>query len=103
IHWVSAPYAIDAEIRLYEKLFTVENPTGQKGTDYKEFINPDSLKILNSCKVEPSIKNLKPFDRFQFERIGYFCIDPDTKKDSLIINKTVGLRDTWAKIQNQQQ
>lgn len=102
IHWVSGPHAIDAEIRLYEKLFTVENPTGHKGVDYKEFINPDSLKILNSCKVEPSIKNLKPFDRFQFERLGYFCIDPDTKKDSLIINKTVGLRDTWAKIQNQQ-
>jgi glutaminyl-tRNA synthetase len=102
IHWVSAPHAIDAEIRLYEKLFTVENPTGQKEVDYKDFINPDSLKILNSCKVEPSIKNLKSFDRFQFERLGYFCIDPDTKKDSLIINKTVGLRDTWAKIQNQQ-
>lgn len=102
IHWVSGPHAIDAEIRLYEKLFTVENPTGHKGVDYKEFINPDSLKILNSCKVEPSIKNLKPFDRFQFERLGYFCIDPDTKKNSLIINKTVGLRDTWAKIQNQQ-
>ncbi len=102
IHWVSGPHAIDAEIRLYEKLFTVENPTGHKGVDYKEFINPDSLKILNSCKVEPSIKNLKPFDRFQFERLGYFCIDSDTKKNSLIINKTVGLRDTWAKIQNQQ-
>jgi glutaminyl-tRNA synthetase len=103
IHWVSAPHEIDAEIRLYEKLFTVENPTGQKGADYKEFINPDSLIILNSCKVEPSIKNLKPFDRFQFERLGYFCIDPESKNDSLIINRTVGLRDTWAKIQKQQQ
>jgi len=103
IHWVSAPNAIDAEIRLYEKLFTVENPTGQKGTDYKEFINPESLKILNSSKVEPFIKNLKPFDRFQFERLGYFCIDPDTKNDTIVINRTVGLRDTWARIQKQQQ
>ena len=102
IHWVSADHAIDAEIRLYDRLFTVEDPAGQKDADYKDFINLDSLKILKKCKVDPSIKKLKPLDRFQFERRGYFCIDPDTTEDKLIINRTVSLRDTWAKIQKQQ-
>ena len=102
IHWVSASNAIDAEVRLYDRLFTVEDPAGQKNADFKDFINPDSLKILNSCKVEPLIKKLKPLDRFQFERLGYFCIDPDTIKDKIIINRAVGLRDTWAKLQQQQ-
>jgi len=99
IHWVSASKSIDAEIRLYDRLFTVDNPAGQKDVDYKEFLNPDSLKILKTCKVEPSINNLKPYDRFQFERVGYFCIDPDTNGDKLVINRTVELRDSWAKIQ----
>jgi glutaminyl-tRNA synthetase len=102
IHWVSAKHAIDAEIRLYDRLFTVEDPTGQKAADFKDFLNSDSLKILKSCKVEPLIKNLKPLDRFQFERLGYFCIDKDSVKDKLVINRTVTLRDTWAKIQQQQ-
>lgn len=102
IHWVSAAHAIDAEVRLYERLFTVEDPAGMKGKDFKEFLNPNSLEILTSCKVEPSVKKLKPLDRFQFERLGYFCIDPDTTEDKLIINRTVGLRDTWAKIQQKQ-
>ena len=87
---------------MYDRLFTVEDPAGQKDADYKDFINPDSLKILKNCKVDPILKKLKPLDRFQFERRGYFCIDPDTTKDNLVINRTVSLRDTWAKIQKQQ-
>ena len=102
IHWVSATHAIDAEIRLYDRLFTVHDPAGQKGADFKDFLNPNSLEVLKSCKVEPAVGDLKPFDRFQFERNGYFCIDPDTTNNNIVINKTVGLRDTWAKIQQQQ-
>ncbi len=100
LHWVSAIHALDAEVHLYDKLFTVENPTSQKEGDFKNYLNPDSLKILKSCKVEPAIHNLKAFDRFQFLRKGYFCIDPDTTDENLIINQTVGLRDTWSKILN---
>jgi len=102
IHWVSANHAIDAEIRLYDRLFTVEDPAGQKDGDFKDFIDPDSLKILKKCKVDAAVKKLKPLDRFQFERRGYFCIDSDTTEDKLVINRTVSLRDTWAKIQKQQ-
>ena len=103
IHWVSAAHAINAEARLYDRLFTVEDPAGQKDADYKDFINPNSLEILKFCKVEPSLKNLKPLNRFQFERLGYFCIDQDTTKDNLVLNRTVTLRDMWAKLQKQQQ
>ncbi len=102
IHWVSKSNAVDATVRLYDRLFTVEDPAGQKDADFKDFLNPNSLNIINSCKIEPSIKNLKPFDRFQFERLGYFCIDPESNKDDIIINRTVGLRDTWAKLQQKQ-
>jgi len=98
IHWVSESQALNAEIRLYNNLFTVPNPTGKNNVDFKEFINPQSLEILKKCKVEPMVKNLKPFSRFQFERKGYFCIDPDTTKNNLIINRTIGLKDTWEKI-----
>lgn len=101
IHWVSADHAIDAEVRLYDRLFTVEDPAGQKDADYKDLLNPDSLEVLKSCKVESSLKNLKPLDRFQFERLGYFCIDSDTTKNKIVINRTVGLRDIWAKLQQQ--
>jgi len=103
LHWVSAAHAIDAEVKLYERLFTVDDPTGQKDEDFKDFLNPNSRKVLNSCKVEPAVRELKPFDRFQFERQGYFCVDPDTTKEHLVINRTVELRDTWAKIQKQQE
>jgi len=103
IHWVSADHALDAEIRQYDRLFTVENPAGQKDADFKDLLNPNSLEVLTSCKVEPTLQKQKPLDRFQFERQGYFCIDPDTTGENLIINRTVGLRDTWAKIQKQQQ
>jgi glutaminyl-tRNA synthetase len=103
LHWVSAKHAINAEVRLYERLFTVEDPGAQKDTDFKDFLNPDSLKILTNCKVEPKLRNLKPFDRFQFERTGYFCVDPDTTSDNIVLNRTVGLKDTWAKLQSQPQ
>ena len=101
IHWVSASNAIDAEVRLYDRLFTVEDPAGQKDADFKDFLNPNSLKVLKSCKVEPLLNKLKPLDRFQFERLGYFCIDPDSKREKIVINRTVTLRDTWAKIKQQ--
>jgi glutaminyl-tRNA synthetase len=98
IHWVSAEHALNAEIRLYDRLFTVPEPTGKNNIDFKKFINKDSLKNLQNCKVEPAVNNLKPFNRFQFERLGYFCIDPDTSDSNIIINQTVNLRDTWEKI-----
>jgi glutaminyl-tRNA synthetase len=103
LHWVSASHAIEAEIRLYDRLFTVRDPAGEKDHDYKEFLNPDSLKVLENCKIEPAVKDLKTLDRFQFERMGYFCVDPDTTEDNLVLNRTVQLRDTWAKIQQQMQ
>ncbi|MEE9116877.1 MAG: glutamine--tRNA ligase/YqeY domain fusion protein [Thermoplasmata archaeon] len=103
LHWVSAEHAIVAEARLYDRLFTVPNPLGEKDADFKDLINPDSLEVVKTCKVEPGVKDLKPFDRFQFERLGYFCVDPDTTSENLVLNRTVGLRDEWAKIQKQQQ
>ena len=99
IHWVSAKHAISAEVQLYDRLFTDENPAGE---NYLDALNPDSLKILKNCPIEPALTNAKPGLRFQFERIGYFCIDPDTTDDKLVINRTVTLRDTWAKIAKQQ-
>lgn len=102
LHWVSAAHAIDAEVRLYDKLFSVPDPLGQKA-DFTEFVNPDSLRVLDSCKVEQAVGGLKPFERFQFERLGYFCIDPDTSEDKLVINQTAKLRDPWAKIKKQLQ
>jgi glutaminyl-tRNA synthetase len=103
IHWISAENALNAEVRLYDRLFTSKDPAGQKNADFRDFLNPNSLEVLTSCKVEPSVGDLKPFDRFQFERLGYFCIDPDTLNEHLIINRTVTLRDIWAKIKKQQQ
>jgi glutaminyl-tRNA synthetase len=102
LHWVSATHAIDAEVRLYDRLFTVENPMGSKSKNYRDVVNPHSFEALTTCKVEPALRNMKPFDRFQFERIGYFCVDPDTTERELILNRTVGLRDTWAKLQKSQ-
>lgn len=104
IHWVSAAHALDAEVRLYEHLFTKENPEdAPEGQDFTVNINPDSLKILTSCKVEPSLKNTKPLDRWQFERIGYFCTDSDTSEGRLVFNRTVTLKDAWSKIQQKSQ
>ena len=97
LHWVSIKHAEKAEIRLYDRLFTTEAPDNQKDKDFKEFINPDSLKIVNGF-IEPSIKNAKIGERFQFQRLGYFCVDKDSNTENLIFNRTVTLKDTWAKI-----
>lgn len=101
LHWVSIAHSIHAEVRLYDRLFTKEDPTDdEKGTDFKAFFNPKSLITLTECRVEQSLANVKPGDRFQFLRKGYFCVDPvDSSPDRLIFNRTVALRDTWEKIQ----
>ncbi len=98
LHWVSVSHAIEAEVRLYDRLFDHEDPAGQKDDDYRKFLNPESLKILTGCKVEPSLASARPLDKFQFQRLGYFCIDYDSNPDKLVFNRTVGLKDTWAKI-----
>jgi glutaminyl-tRNA synthetase len=97
IHWVDAENSLPAEIRLYDRLFSVSNPNAQKENDYKTFINPNSLEILTSCRLESSLANAALKDYFQFERLGYFCLDYDTSKEQLIFNRTVSLKDTWAK------
>ncbi len=97
IHWVSAEKAIDAEVRLYDRLFLDEDPAGNKEKDFKEFLNPDSLKVLSDCKLEPSLATARAGDSMQFQRLGYFCVDPDSTQDQLVINRTVPLRDSWAK------
>ncbi|MHC4930065.1 MAG: glutamine--tRNA ligase/YqeY domain fusion protein [Planctomycetota bacterium] len=102
LHWVSAEHAVDAEVRLYEHLFKKENPDDtEDGQDFTANINPESLSVLANCKAEPAVAEMKPLDRCQFERLGYFCMDPDSTAEKLVFNKTVGLRDTWAKIQKQ--
>lgn len=99
IHWVSQAHAFEAEIRIYDRLFTHENPDGDKEVDFKNYINPNSLETIKGY-LEPSVKNAKAGDRFQFQRLGYFCVDPDSDAEKLVFNKTVGLRDTWAKIES---
>ena len=100
IHWVSAQHAIEVEARVYDRLFTVPDPGGD---NWKEYVNPNSLEIVKGCKIEPSLAAAKPQDRFQFERLGYYCVDdesaPSGEKRGLIFNRTVTLRDTWAKIE----
>ncbi len=99
IHWVSVNDAIDCEVRLYDRLFSVENPEADKEKEFTEFINPNSLEILKNCKVEPFLKNAKPGDRFQFERKGYFCVDSKlSTEERLIFNRTITLRDSWKKV-----
>jgi glutaminyl-tRNA synthetase len=98
IHWVSAAHSLPAEVRLYDRLFRVANPL-EGGSDYMEHLNPRSLEVLKTCRVEPSLKSPAPGSRFQFERVGYFCVDPvDSSDKALVFNRTVTLRDTWAKI-----
>ncbi len=97
IHWVSVPHAIEAEIRIYDRLFTHENPDGNKEVDFKDYINPDSLNVIKGY-LEPSLAAAQAGDKFQFQRLGYFCVDQDSTENHLVINKTVGLRDTWAKL-----
>jgi len=101
IHWVSIAHAIEAEIRVYDRLFTHENPDGNKEVDFKEYINPNSLEIVKGY-LEPSLKEAKVGDKFQFQRLGYFTMDKDSTAENLVFNKTVGLRDTWAKIDSKE-
>jgi glutaminyl-tRNA synthetase len=100
LHWVSARHAIDARVRLYDHLFTKENPNEvEEGKDFTAYLNPNSIEVLNDCKLEPSLANAAPASRCQFERLGYFCVDSkDSSPGSLVFNRTVTLRDTWAKI-----
>jgi glutaminyl-tRNA synthetase len=101
IHWVSAAHALTAEVRLYDRLFTVENPDGAKdGTDYKAFLNPNSLEVIHAARVEPSLAGSPTGSRFQFERLGYFAVDPDSETSGkLVFNRTVTLKDTWVKME----
>ena len=100
IHWVSIPHAKEAEVRIYDRLFTNESPDKDKEVDFKEYINPNSLKVITGY-VEPSLVTSKELDHFQFQRLGYFCVDRDSTAEKLVFNKTVGLRDTWAKVSEQ--
>jgi glutaminyl-tRNA synthetase len=99
LHWVSAAHAVQAEVRLYDRLFTEERPSEGDDGDFSSLLNPNSLEILPSCYVEPSLATARPGDRFQFERQGYFCADLDSGAGALVFNRTVTLRDTWAKIE----
>ena len=103
LHWVSAQQAVDAEVRLYDSLFTEREPeNAPDGADWIQFINPQSLEVLNTCKVEPILVDAAAGSRYQFLRIGYFCVDPDSTSEKLVFNRTVPLRDSWAKIQKGQ-
>jgi glutaminyl-tRNA synthetase len=100
IHWVSAAHAIDAEVRLYDHLFSRENPgDDSEGLDFTAYLNPNSLEVVTNCKLEPSLAGAPPGSRYQFERLGYFCVDKDSSPERLVFNRTVALRDTWAKIE----
>jgi glutaminyl-tRNA synthetase len=100
IHWVSAAHAVDAEVRLYDTLFTKENPDDvEEGQDFTANLNPNSLEVLTGCKVEPGLRDAAHGARYQFERMGYFCVDPDSAPGKPVFNRTIGLRDTWAKIE----
>ena len=100
IHWVSAEHAIDAEVRVYDKLFTKEDPGDvEEGYDFKSNLNPNSLEVVQNAKFEPSLANAPAGSRYQFERLGYFCVDPDSKPGHPVFNRTVALKDTWAKIE----
>ncbi|MCI0407883.1 MAG: glutamine--tRNA ligase, partial [Acidobacteria bacterium] len=100
IHWVSAAHALPAEGRLYDRLLAVADPAeGGEGKDFKDYLNPRSLEVLTGCQVEPSLAQAAPGARCQFERLGYFCVDPDTTSAQLVFNRTVDLRDPWAKIE----
>jgi glutaminyl-tRNA synthetase len=98
LHWVSVEQSIPAEVRLYDRLFNDEDPNGHDGVDFKEFLNPDSLKIITTARVETNLKDVKPLDNFQFQRLGYFCVDKTSTEDKLVFNRTVPLKDTWAKM-----
>jgi glutaminyl-tRNA synthetase len=100
IHWVSGAHAIDAEVRLYDNLFTTENPDDvPEGQDFTANLNPKSLEVVTGAKLEPSLRAAAPSSRYQFERLGYFSVDPDSTTEKPVFNRTVALRDTWAKIE----
>ncbi|WP_298526988.1 glutamine--tRNA ligase/YqeY domain fusion protein [uncultured Christiangramia sp.] len=99
LHWVSVKHAVEAEVRLYDRLFTEEAPDGDKERDYLDFVNPESLKVVTGY-LEPGMKDAKPEDKVQFQRIGYFCVDKDSKTEKPVFNRTVTLRDSWAKIKS---
>ncbi len=101
IHWVSIEHALQAEVRLYDRLFIHENPDGDKDVDFKTHINPNSLQVITGF-IEPSVAVAQSLDKFQFQRLGYFCIDQDSTPEKLVFNKTVGLKDTWAKIESKE-
>ena len=101
LHWVSAEYSSTAEVRLYDRLFNVENPAEEKDMDSRELLNPDSLKIVDNCRIEPYLaENAKPGNRYQFQRTGYFCVDPDSTDGHLVFNRTVSLKDSWEKLKS---
>ena len=98
LHWVSAAHAVDAQVRLYDRLFTSETPGADR--DYRQDLNPASLQILEGCKLEPAARLARAGDRFQFERMGYFCVDSDSTDGRLVFNRTVTLKDIWARIRD---
>ncbi len=101
LHWVSAEYSQEAEVRLYDRLFNVENPAEEKDKDFRELLNPDSLKVVTNCRIEPYLaQTAKVGNRYQFQRIGYFCVDQDSKNDRLVFNRTVSLKDSWEKLKD---
>jgi len=103
IHWASAAHAVDAEVRVYETLFSKENPDEtEDGKDFTANLNPNSLEVISQAKLEPSLAEAKPGSRYQFERLGYFCVDPDSKPGKPVFNRTVALKDGWAKIEKKQ-
>jgi len=101
LHWVSAAHSVEAEVRLYDRLFTLPYPLDEDG-QFLDYLNSDSLEVLTSCRIETSVVAAQPWSHFQFLRKGYFCVDPDSARGSLIFNRTASLRDTWAKIRRAQ-
>ncbi len=100
IHWVSAADYLDAEVRLYDRLFTVPDLDAEKDKDFRELLNPESLIVRTGCKVESSLASAKALDNFQFQRLGYFNLDPDSTPDKLVFNRTVSLKDSWSKVKD---
>jgi glutaminyl-tRNA synthetase len=100
LHWVSANHAVDAEVRMYDRLFVIEFPDDvEEGQDFKDNLNPDSLKVITG-KIEPSVATAKPLDKFQFQRLGYFCVDLDSTSEKLVFNRTVTLKEAWTKLKD---
>ena len=100
LHWVSVEHSLPAEVRLYDRLFSIENPGDEKEKDFRELLNPDSLKVISDCRIEKELQNAKPLESFQFQRIGYFNVDPESTGDKLVFNRTVSLKDSWSKIKD---